>query len=1253
MDQKRQILGKTLSCTAMEALLLLEASYCEGMILPSRLPQPGVEQLYGRKTQFHYSKDLSFISGIAGGGLRTAAIMHAANLTDNLNRLREMARNHIPALIICLTDFSTTGRVPMAALKDSGCFILSASSVQEAIHLAIVGHVAAEQALTPGILLLEVPDDAAAKFDIVFPEAALVSSLLGDPDDAIASPNPAQQMIFGKNRRRIPNWYHFDYPTLSGVPKTGLPAALEQAANAQFFDRSLPEIIEKAFDHYCEAVPETEGALLTYQTNKSDYLLLCSGAVYNASTAVASRLRADSGIRAGCVHLAQVHPLPLAALANLFTGKKAVTWLHPGSAQNDILPLETLQSLGAKSGKNAPEWFRGKLATQADASALMAIFQNMLPKGEKKQAFFSGVEFIRTSSEYPQHEMLLQSLRRNFPEASTWSLLADSKPITSLPASEHKRLPMAIRHQKDLSPPYARTARFYHDFTAPYADGAYHELVADPYQAIPQAPLGTAGLADGPKESGTLPVFKPELCTGCGECLVHCPHAALPPLVINVEKLLRGGMEIAKKQGRPLSQLTPLLKNLGKIAGQIITANTAPLKNVADFLPAAFSRLADQMKMDAEKLEKNKSEIEILGEVLAPLSISATETFFTQSEQQEKGSGELFSLALDTQACTGCGICTAVCEPAALEMSPDTPALRTQAGAALDIWEQLPDTAPASILRRHHDEAYNPFAAILLSRHNYCSLSGPGKAAAAPRKALIHLITSLTESIVQPNVAAQCREIEQLVTDLSDNIRKILGAALPADGSEALEAAIKSAEGRKLPLDEIMGKLSTHEHRTLVDTADIQRKIQLENDLKDLLWSLKEGPTGAGRARYGLFFSGEQAPADDYFPYHPFQAPTRISPSSSPDMGLGMFEAQLRHSIDNIRLLRRAKLEIKNQYRPEIHAASIASLDWNQLEDAEKQLVAPLVFICRREHLPTDFIHQIPHILAQHYPLKIIVLDNGALQPEEAPEITFSLRNTLLQAAQSSGHARVFMGSSGNPQVLFNGLLHGMRTQEPALFVLYCPEPVIHRDAEATWHNLPKLALDSRAVPFFQWDPEQAGLTRAAGISLEGNPSEQASWAISGKDESKTGITFADWLFSLRDWQDHFREVSDTALQLCPLHEYLELEAAAQEGKTAVIYRTGADGVAVTYALTDQVLDACRAALSAWNYLREIAGALSMHPQKLWDAAEEKLGARYDAQLQEMEKGFEERIKHLEQEFMEKTRVQLREKLLALARNSS
>lgn len=1254
MDRPRKIFGKTIQGgTAAEALALLQSGYCEGLILPPRHPRPDVEQLFGRPVQILQGADLSFLAGLASGGLRTAAIMTAADLANNLPRLREIARNHIPAIITCLVDRSTNGRAPLGALKESGCFILSAATAQEAVYLALVGQRIAEETLTPGVLLLQDDETSSVKSDLIFPEGKTVVHLLGDPDESIASPTPAQQMLFGKTRRRVPDWYHFDYPTLAGAAKSGTSAALEFAANAYFFEGAVAEIAQAVFANFQKNLPACPGIFESYQVKDADYLLVSTGRLSDSAKTATDQLRHAKIMRSGYVHLTLVHPLQKATFTPILNGKKGVTWLDPGTTEQAVFSTEMVQDWVTQLGKQVPVSYRGRLLVQPDVALIQAVFENMLPKVGQKSGFFAGVNFSKSGSGFPQHEILLQTIQRNFPDAHQSSIQTGISPAASESSNGSNSTPRNIHRHKDIGPPYARATRFYHNTAALYAAGALDELVADPFQALAVAPAGTAALAGRSQNRTELPVFKPDLCTVCGACMVHCPHAALPSMAISVEQLLRGGMELAAKQGTPLAQLTPLVKNLGKIAGQIIQEKTEPIESLGDFLPEAFNRLAEQMNFDGEKRTSTEQQIERLTAILKPLPIATTQKLFNQREVMEGGTGELFALALDSQACTGCGICSAVCEPLALEMAPEIPELTEQAAITLEIWEQLPDTAPASILRLIEDAEYNPLAALMLSRFNYSTLAGPGADEPGPKKAMIHWMTAIAESIGQPNLAAMCREIEQTVSDLSENIHQLLGEALPGENSLGLLDAIRDADGRRLPLDELIARLSAQEHLKLIDTAVLQRKTQLVQALKDLLWTLKEGPTGMGRARYGLVFPGGEQAAESLYPFHAFQGPAMVTPDGSLDLSLGLFEAQLRHTIDNIRLLRRAKLEIKNQYRPELHAATIAALTWDQLTDIEKNLAPPLLVVCNGENLPENFIRQLPKVLACNYPLKIIVLDSGALLPDEAPEAYFGTRNAMLQAAQSCRQTNVFMGSAGNPKVFFEGVLRGMRSHEPAFFLLYIPDIRRHNVPPTNWPQLAERALNSRAVPFFEVNPAQhSGLSRATGIALRGNPSENTGWANALENDLTKAVTFADWLFTLTDWQEHFEIQKTRAANECPLSEYLESDAAARAGKTPVIFPGQKNDWSTPYAVSENVVHACAVALSAWNYLREIAGALSPHPEKLWQDAETEIASRYEARIREIESAHAARLEHLEQEFLEKTRIKLREKLLALSKNS-
>ncbi|MFQ5448506.1 MAG: 4Fe-4S binding protein, partial [Saprospiraceae bacterium] len=646
----------------------------------------------------------------------------------------------------------------------------------------------------------------------------------------------------------------------------------------------------------------------------------------------------------------------------------------------------------------------------------------------------------------------------------------------------------------------------------------------------------------------------------------------------------------------------------------------------------------------------------LLSQIVA-FPVAITDTFFSKPETLQKGSGELFSLAIDPHACTGCGICAEVCDEGALTMQTHTPELNAAAEATFDLWEKLPDTSPDTIRRLQHDEDYDSFAAILLSRHFYLSMTGGSRSEErASAKMVVHLLTALTESLVQPGMAGWSSKIEELAKDLSEKIHEKLGDALPGEDSAALWKAIAEAGGRRLPLDELVDKLSREEHLKLVDTEALQRKLDLVSDLKELHWILTEGPNGMGRSRLGLAVQGGDLPWAGAYPFNPFLAPVFLPAGNmTPGLAQGLFQGYLRHALDNIRLLRRAQLEANDKYQPGVHAAQIARLDWADLAEEEKQLVPPLLLVGDKNALGEAAIASLMNLLATDWPVKIVLLDTAGYAADGGTPRQLTESGALILQALAWRKAYVFKGSAGDKKVLFNGLLKGMRRQGPALFDLLAPAPERHLPACRT--TLAGLAWQTRAFPSFQHMPEEDEGYLSSSISLDGNPSPAENWhrqtlRFESKREEKTqeySLTFADWLFTLKDWQTEFRPAQPGEKTL-PVAGYLALEAGARGGVLPVVFTVNETRELQEMVASPKVTAATSAALSQWNTLREIAGTLTPYPEKLWKEAEAALTEKYEEKMAALKAEYEEKMARQEADFMEKTKVKLREKLLALSR---
>ena len=79
---------------------------------------------------------------------------------------------------------------------------------------------------------------------LMLPERELIAEYLGRPDDIIDTPTPAQRMIYGRQRRRIPELWDVDNPVMVGIVQNQDAYMQSVAAQRPFF-----------FDHIARASP--------------------------------------------------------------------------------------------------------------------------------------------------------------------------------------------------------------------------------------------------------------------------------------------------------------------------------------------------------------------------------------------------------------------------------------------------------------------------------------------------------------------------------------------------------------------------------------------------------------------------------------------------------------------------------------------------------------------------------------------------------------------------------------------------------------------------------------------------------------------------------------------------------------------------------------------------------------------------------------------------------------------------------------
>ncbi len=1244
---------------------------------------------------------VDYLSGMSLNGLRVAALVdadealrqhagitHAATKMLSWVQYLQIAPDQGSALLSVLKAGN--------GLSETGVFQLVSGSVQEALDFGVIAHRVAELALLPGLVMLDGMPDAVGIDSSQIPGPEKLRQYLGDPDDRIDCVTPFQRIVFGKTRRRIPNWFNFDHPTFHGPLKSSHTSALEAAARGPFLLDHMQLVVMQALEEFARVCGRQYNPVEEIYAEDAEFLVVLHGAVDESAREVLEELRSMSGAKVGLLRVRLIRPFPGPTLARMLSGMKAVTVLErtaPSLSENPPL-LRDITSALNKAEENSrfghdihQEYPRlapdqkplllsgvfGPGGGALTADELKAVYENMRNAIPGKSSFFGarqeikpsfrtrftlGVDFCRHVSTYPKLEVEANELRKQYPGLEKWTLpespgpdkerkqVAETKEDTAFSVPE---LPLSTRRYRDEGPQYSRVSRFYNHTALLYQNCDEDQQTASPWQCVPSVPVATAGLINHSMKREMLPMFDPESCTGCGQCFIHCPHSAIPPLVASPETLLRTAAEEATARGTNISQITPALKGLGQTLGKELRDRKEPLSDLAEVMPHAFEKLLAQMKPEGDRKSTLEQEFQEVLDILKGFPLALTEPFFRNAEKQKRGSGELFGLAVDPLLCTGCGICVQNCGEEALRMETQTDDILDSLKTRFRFWEASPDTSAETLKRVLDDQDYPSFGALLLSRHFSMSIrGGDSSGTGASEQTLLHLISSVVESLVQPAVLGLADEVEKLKKQLAESIRNYLSDCLGEDHFAALSKTLSAEHGSRLPYDELIAIASDETPSSLVDLESLRRKIELEQALQNLKWVFHEGPSGVGRSRLSMMLQGGNSMDwAKYFPFHPFGFPVVLQWSKGvSEMALGLLHGHLRHYLDNIRLIRRAALESKGKYEPRRDDPSIGSLGWDDLSEEEKLAFPPLLIAATYDNIDERNVSELNALLSCELPVKLFLFDTLRAPANRTPEQCAWLRSKLLVGAMTNKNAFILQSSLAKPEHLYTGVVDGIMKHGPALFHLHAPNP----------DENPMTALESRVFPLLRFNPDKEGVFGVL-LDLDGNPCLKQTWAVEQQqetvqdEEDKTcpALTFADWVFSKNEYRDHYIPVEEDSPGLIPLHEYLAMQESERQNKTPFISGNNEEGERPSYRVSESMINASRIIMEHWLLLQELNGTRTPFTEKIRGELKLSLEEQHQAELNQLRDEYEQRLVSQESEMLQKTREKIRERLMQLS----
>ncbi len=338
-------------------------------------------------------------------------------------------------------------------MDDTGFFQMFAKDAQSVADLNIITHRIAELSLTPGAIAQDGFLTTHLIESIKIPERELIKEFLGLPEDTIETPTPAQQIIYGATRRRIPEVWDVDNPVMTGTVQNQDAYMQSVAAQRPYFFDHLPELTERAFEEYYALTGRRYQRVMNYRADDADYLILGQGSLIPTAEAVADYLRETRGVRVGVVNLVMFRPFPADLLSRVLKGKKGVAVLErtdqPLAIDLPIMrevratmsrclengrdpaypvfpPLEAYRAL-----TDAPLLYSGSFgmgSRDLQPEGIIAAIENMLPEAPRRKFFYLSIDFLRDNPVSPKHRIHQENIEEKYPKIRELSIRGSENP---------------------------------------------------------------------------------------------------------------------------------------------------------------------------------------------------------------------------------------------------------------------------------------------------------------------------------------------------------------------------------------------------------------------------------------------------------------------------------------------------------------------------------------------------------------------------------------------------------------------------------------------------------------------------------------------------------------------------------------------------------------------------------------------------------------------------------------------------------
>ena len=784
--------------------------------------------------------------------------------------------------------------------------------------------------------------------------------------------------------------------------------------------------------------------------------------------------------------------------------------------------------------------------------------------------------------------------------------------------------------------PVTRIATFDAEFRSGYG---YNQ----PSSAL--ASVGVMAAASGDTASKYVarlitPLFIPENCTQCMECIAVCPDTALPNCAQDVETILHTAVTRYVTDPGERKKMLQSLPEIERRARQMMSDAVA--KNAGTPLPQILRQITAEV--DGFSEEAKRQLFAIIDKV--PMAYQKVNAIFSTPERKKPGAGGIFSIFV-SDLCKGCAACVTVCgEHEALKMVEETEGVNADHETGTGFLNLLPDT-PQKYLGLYNDERPQDSKTatlrnMLMLRHNYDAMvCGDGACAGCGEKSVLHVIAAATEAYMRPLYHEKADRLQAKADELDrTGVGKL--AALKQRNPEEYDLL------RLAVAHLIMGLGGEDDHdtkariakngpisdRAMVDalTSVMRQEAFNHEHLQAIDGRLANGMcVMAMTAHTGCNTVYGSTPPNNPHPYPWMNSLFQDGVTVGWLLGESFIVDHGRCSVIPERLadalLGREKDVITlREYYEYAHFSDTLMTDLEVLE-------LPKVWAVGGDGGMGDIGYQnTSKVILQNRPnVKVVMLDTqlysntGGQNSDSTPMLGGNDMNVFGAATEGkttekktvaetflAGHGSPFVAqvSLANPPRFLRAILDGLEYRGTAFLQCFTTCQPEHGVGDDMALIQAQRVRDSRGAPEFVFNP-RLGETYAETLDLKGNPSPDKDWY-----ESKAKGTEEVWRYTVAHWcltearfRNHFKKIKkDQAEKLIPLENML-VRITQQD----VVYRRyrltehrsyvpdygvyikvrGAKGDVDYRAISRQLVLFCVERRKAWRMLQSKAGIVN------------------------------------------------------------